>query len=386
MEAVSNHNPQFHIPIPFNNKTGYTKGNCTVAMEKLKEALIQFADSNPSLFPHDGFNSYTSLIEQRFSQSFFDFQTPNHPPYAAMIHKAIGDLNEKRGSSEESISKYIKQEFLDLPWAHSTLLKHHLEKLCDRKEISITHKQRYFLPVTDSDPLSISKSEKQLKRKRNSETEKKGSMHNKKRKKSKKKELVLQETNKQITEVFQEQEQEQDQDLPLLDDEQQNVIIHNEMNAQECLQIDYQTYEEGNNLTDVCIQMEEGGVCGNENDQIETQGKKKRKLKMKSKKRGKIGKKNEKTQLQDSSEANLKQKNEGERVWTKSQIKKMSNMPKEASSEVCTRKNGQRLKLRSFKKKKGVLKDKCQKKQKTHGKHKMTRRSSKKRKAPNPLD
>lgn len=60
------------------------KGNLNAAMEKLKEALIKFADSNPSLFRHDGFNSYPSLIEQRFSQFFFDFQTPNHPPYAAV--------------------------------------------------------------------------------------------------------------------------------------------------------------------------------------------------------------------------------------------------------------------------------------------------------------
>ncbi|KAI3699030.1 hypothetical protein L2E82_43017 [Cichorium intybus] len=368
-------------------------------MDKLKEALIRFADSNPSLFRHDGFNSYPSLIEQRFSQFFLDFQTPSHPPYAAMIHKAIVELNEKRGSSEESISKYIEQEHADLPWAHSTLLKHHLEKLCDRKEISITSKQRYLLPNSDSYPISISTPEKQLKRKKNSESGKKNSRHNKKRKKNghlkkyKKKEKRvsdLQETNNQIFEVFQEQE---------------------------CLKIENQTYEEGNNLIDVCIQeMEESGVCANDKEQTEIQGKKKQKLKRKSKKRGKHGKKNEETQLQDSIEENLKQNNEeigcevqeknpqnqGKRVWTKSQIKKMSNMPKDAeylseekeqskeakqaSRSVCTRKDVHRAKLRSFKKKEGVSNDKGQQKHKTCGRNKMPRRSSRKRKAPSRLD
>ncbi|CAI9275949.1 unnamed protein product [Lactuca saligna] len=358
-------------------------------MEKLKEALITFADSNPSIFRHDGFNSHPSLIEQRFSQFFFDFQTPNHPPYAAMIHKALRELNEKRGSSEESISKYIKQEFVDLPWAHSTFLKHHLEKLCDCKEISITRKKRYLLAGVDSDPISNPKSEKQLKRKQDSETGKKNSGHNKKLKKSKKKE-----TKKQITEVFQDQEN----------------VTRNELLESECLEIKYhQTNEEGNSLIDVCVQ--ENGVCANDKEQKEIQSKKKRK----SKKRGKNGKKNENTQLQDSSEANLKQNNEeidcelheknpqiqGKQVWTKSRIKKMSNMPKgveylseekqqtkeTSSSAVSKLMNGQRSKLRSFKKKKGVSIDKDQKKQKTRGRHdKMPRRSIRKRKAPSRLD
>ncbi|KAI3502542.1 hypothetical protein L1887_30673 [Cichorium endivia] len=393
-------------------------------MEKLKEALIRFADSNPSLFRHDGFNSYPSLIEQRFSQFFLDFQTPSHPPYAAMIHKAILELNEKRGSSEESISKYIKQEHADLPWAHSTLLKHHLEKLCDRKEISITLKQRYLLPNADSYPIAISTPEKHLKRKKNSESGKKSSRHNKKRKKTgqlkkyKKKEkrvLDLQETNNQIFEVFQEQEQEQDFPLELADEPED--VMKNGLHEQECLKIENQTYEEGNNLIGVCIQeMEESGVCANEKEQTEIQAKKKGKLKRKSKKRGKFGKKNVVTQLQDSLEENLKQDNEEigcevhektpqnqeKRVWTKSQIKKMSNMPKDAeylseekeqskeakqaSRSVCTRVDVHRAKLRSFKKKEGVSNVKGQQKHKTCGRNKMPRRSSRKRKAPSRLD
>lgn len=63
-----------------------------------------------------------------------------------MIHRAIVELNEKRGSSEESISEYIKKEHTDLPLAHSSLLKHHLGKLCDSGEIVVTGKHLYLLP------------------------------------------------------------------------------------------------------------------------------------------------------------------------------------------------------------------------------------------------
>ncbi|XP_023772265.1 uncharacterized protein LOC111920930 [Lactuca sativa] len=293
-------------------------------------------------------------------------------------------LNEKRGYSQESISNYIKQEFVDLPWAHSTLLKHHLEKLCDCKEFSITRKKRYLLAGVDSDPISNPKSEKHLKTKQDSYTGKKSSRHKNKHKKIKNKKSLLdsQETKKQIVEVFQEQE--------------------NELLEPECLEIEYhQTNEEGNILMDVCVQ--ENGVCANDKEKKETQGKKKRK----SKKRGKHGKKNKDTPLQDSSEANLKQNNEeiecelneknpqndGKQVWIKAQIKKMLNMPKGieylseekqqktklSSSAVSKLMNGQRSKLRSFKKKKGVSVDKDQKKQKTRGRHdKMQRGASRK--------
>lgn len=336
-------------------------------MEKFKEALINFAHSNPSLFQNDATNTYSSLIEQRFSQFFPDLRIPNHPPYAAMIHRAIWELNEKGGSSEESISKHIKREYVDLPWAHSTLLKHHLEKLCDRKEIRMTHKQSYLLSSADSDPISSSSSEKQLKRKQTSESGKKSSRHCKKRKRrqdsesgktsskqhkkyKKKKELQLdlQETNKQIVEVV----QEEDQVLQLLDevaDEQEN-IIHNGLHEPQYLMIENGTYEQGNSLINIFVQeSEEGGVpanhaeqnqseirkdnvcekvniddtgnekqsveLANDKDQIEIHGTKKGKLKrkkrLKSQRRNsKHGKKHEiteETQLQTLSEATLKQ-------------------------------------------------------------------------------
>ncbi|KAK1423129.1 hypothetical protein QVD17_18424 [Tagetes erecta] len=167
-------------------------------MEKLKEALIQFTHSNPSLFPNDAGDSYPLLIEQCFPQFFADFQTPNHPPYAAMIYQAIRKLNKKGGSSEKSISKYIKKEYADLPWAHSTLLKHHLEKLCDRKELCTTDKQCYLLAGAESETgkesNSPTKKRKKKKSQSGSETGKKSIRPHKKVKKKEKRVLDVKET------------------------------------------------------------------------------------------------------------------------------------------------------------------------------------------------
>ncbi|CAA3014792.1 3-ketoacyl- thiolase 2, peroxisomal [Olea europaea subsp. europaea] len=57
---------------------------------------------------------------------------------------ALQELNEKWGSSEDSISKIIEKEYKNLPWAHLTLLKHHLEKLCESGEV-VTRGRRYML-------------------------------------------------------------------------------------------------------------------------------------------------------------------------------------------------------------------------------------------------
>ncbi|KAL8228960.1 hypothetical protein R6Q57_013860 [Mikania cordata] len=159
-------------------------------MENFKEALIQFTHSNPSLFPNDAATSYSVLIEQCFPQFFSDFQTPDHPPYAAMIYRALCELNKKGGSSEKSISKFIEKEYADLPWAHSTLLKHHLEKLCDRNEIRMTHKKCFLLVGAELEPeKKSSRLSKKLKK------GKKTSTPHKKYKKKKKCLLDIQDTN-----------------------------------------------------------------------------------------------------------------------------------------------------------------------------------------------
>lgn len=75
-----------------------------------------------------------------------------------MIHRAIEELDEKRGSSEESISWCLRKEYTNLPLAHKSLLKHHLDELCKSGEILVTSKHLYLLPGTNSTP--------ELKRKR----------------------------------------------------------------------------------------------------------------------------------------------------------------------------------------------------------------------------
>ncbi|GKU98044.1 hypothetical protein SLEP1_g11098 [Rubroshorea leprosula] len=68
-----------------------------------------------------------------------------------MIRRAIVELNEVKGSSEEVISRFIEKENKDLPWAHVTLLKHHLRKLCWDGEIMCTNDGKYMLQPDDGD-------------------------------------------------------------------------------------------------------------------------------------------------------------------------------------------------------------------------------------------
>ncbi|KAA8532570.1 hypothetical protein F0562_032614 [Nyssa sinensis] len=95
-------------------------------MDTFRTVVIKIASSGGPLTA-----ARQMLIEERLRDFFTDFHTPDHPTYSAMINRAIRDLNEEGGSSEESISEFIRKQFDDLPWAHSTLLKHHLRKLCE---------------------------------------------------------------------------------------------------------------------------------------------------------------------------------------------------------------------------------------------------------------
>ncbi|XP_048139289.1 uncharacterized protein LOC115741235 isoform X2 [Rhodamnia argentea] len=89
-------------------------------------------------------------IEKQLSKLFPTFQTPDHPTYAVMIRRAIQELNEEGGSSEESISKFIKAEYQDLPWGHTSLLSHHLKKLSECGDIVSASANRYVLTVGDN--------------------------------------------------------------------------------------------------------------------------------------------------------------------------------------------------------------------------------------------
>ncbi|XP_021727109.1 uncharacterized protein LOC110694241 [Chenopodium quinoa] len=64
-----------------------------------------------------------------------------------MIETAVKELDEEYGSNEESISKYIKENYDGLPWAHSVYLSHHLSRICENGEIVCTSDNRYTTPA-----------------------------------------------------------------------------------------------------------------------------------------------------------------------------------------------------------------------------------------------
>ncbi|KAK4261719.1 hypothetical protein QN277_004677 [Acacia crassicarpa] len=111
---------------------GDCRGTCIIG--KIRDFLFSQASGiNPS------------VIERRIQELFPSFETPTHSPYALMIQKAVKVLNERNGSTEEAISGFIKNEFQDLPWAHSRILDLHLGKLCKAGELFRTARGRYML-------------------------------------------------------------------------------------------------------------------------------------------------------------------------------------------------------------------------------------------------
>nr|GMD19855.1 HMG-Y-related protein A-like [Ipomoea batatas] len=107
---------------------------------------------NGSLSP-----SQRVFVHQKLLELFPDSKpTPDHPPYSWMIQRAIENLNEEGGSTEEAISEYIVKENSSLPWAHTTLLSHHLGKLCESNEIFQTVDGYYALndPTTNTCPAA----------------------------------------------------------------------------------------------------------------------------------------------------------------------------------------------------------------------------------------
>ncbi|KAL3644701.1 hypothetical protein CASFOL_009881 [Castilleja foliolosa] len=119
-------------------------------MEKFQNLIFKLAETHPNapLTP-----SARTLLQDRLSRFVSQYKTPDHPPYSAMIERAILELNEKRGSSMDSISRFLEKEYDNLPWAHSTMLKHHLQNLCASSFIVMTHSKRYKLPVKIEIPI-----------------------------------------------------------------------------------------------------------------------------------------------------------------------------------------------------------------------------------------
>ncbi|XP_004236979.1 uncharacterized protein [Solanum lycopersicum] len=113
-----------------------------MSMKKLREAVFNLANGEPNARLSE---TQRVALQQRISQIFSGLTTPDHPPYAWMIEKALKELKEKGGSSEESISEFIIKEHASLPYAHTTMLKHHLQSMTEKGEIRMIG-GRFLLP------------------------------------------------------------------------------------------------------------------------------------------------------------------------------------------------------------------------------------------------
>lgn len=123
----------------------------TQMINKLTDAVMKkLANSDPSkTLTLDQKND----IERHLCRLLPVFHMPNHPTYAVMIRKAIEELNEEHGSSEEAISKFIRGKFNGLPWAHARFLSLHLKKLNERGEIFCISNNCYMLPAEENNSL-----------------------------------------------------------------------------------------------------------------------------------------------------------------------------------------------------------------------------------------
>lgn len=124
----------------------------------LRLKLKKIIDAAMTKYTHlYGYNTVRSGLNNHIEQCIFeklsDLHTPDHPTYALMIQRAIEQLNEEKGSTEEAISKFIKEDVEDLPLAHASFLSHHLNKLSESGEIVKAHENCYMLPVENTNSL-----------------------------------------------------------------------------------------------------------------------------------------------------------------------------------------------------------------------------------------
>ncbi|XP_057765907.1 uncharacterized protein LOC130986494 [Salvia miltiorrhiza] len=125
-------------PLPHASTTAHGR-----ALENLKSLVIKCAMASA---PAQSLSvQHNTLIEKRIQELIPTIHTPDHPTYQWMIENAIKQLNEERGWDEETISKFILKEHKDLPWAHATFLKHHLERLSKNGSITKSHDGCYFI-------------------------------------------------------------------------------------------------------------------------------------------------------------------------------------------------------------------------------------------------
>ncbi|XP_010521284.1 PREDICTED: uncharacterized protein LOC104800215 [Tarenaya hassleriana] len=120
-------------------------------VENLRALVVEVARSKRLFLPDP-------KLLQRKLLNLCSSGTPDHPPYGAMIHEAITELNEVGGSNEEAISQFIKSKYNNLPHAHTSFLSHHLAKLAEKEEILCDGNNCYTLP-RDNDAAYVTEIE-----------------------------------------------------------------------------------------------------------------------------------------------------------------------------------------------------------------------------------
>jgi hypothetical protein len=69
-----------------------------------------------------------------------------------LIKRAVKELNEKSGSTEEDISEFIRREYdKNLPFDHASILRIHLKKRCMSGELLCTENGKYVFVDCESE-------------------------------------------------------------------------------------------------------------------------------------------------------------------------------------------------------------------------------------------
>ncbi|CAN8236920.1 unnamed protein product [Cochlearia groenlandica] len=110
-------------------------------VENLRDFMLNLANSRGFSLPE------TKLFDKKLLDLCCLSHAPDHPTYSAMIFIAITELNKVGGSCKEAISEFVKAKYKNLPYAHTSLLSHHLDKLVEKREILCDYNNyRYTLP------------------------------------------------------------------------------------------------------------------------------------------------------------------------------------------------------------------------------------------------
>nr|XP_043638691.1 titin homolog isoform X2 [Erigeron canadensis] len=130
-----------------NSQSNTSSGGCQ-NMNNLKSLALKLA---AGMLP-----AHQSLLQRHLDDIFPDeLIVPDHPPYSDMILTALWELKAEggaTGTSEEAISEFIKKEYHELPWAHATILNHHLKDLHMKGRITMKQNRFYLCPSSVTKP------------------------------------------------------------------------------------------------------------------------------------------------------------------------------------------------------------------------------------------